>query len=379
MDRSITRFQGCLFFRKDKAEVSQMITALPVQTVRTLAFVLVSLFFHADLVVAQGANVLQGKVITPNGSQPTTPVRVRLTFNGRPIHETFTDLSGRFSFPGLSKGTYQLTAEGDGLTFMTTSVYADVGSFGSAPQSFTQDIQLRPILRDPAQPPGVLNAFSQVVPGAAKQALDGALGLVQKGKTEEAIKKMQEAIKIFPEYFDAHLQLGNTLLKLDRLGEAITELDLARQANPNDERSYQSFGLVLMKQKNFAVAVSVFAEAARLNPSNPMNALMRGTALVHQASAVDSTNSSDPAADRNYLVGRAEVALTQAADLSRNKLKADSLTLALFYEMKGEPARAADELEAYLKKLPQGKNNQALLSEIKRLRDKPAAKPHPKN
>jgi tetratricopeptide (TPR) repeat protein len=347
-----------------------MIRALPVQTVRTHAFVLVSLFFYAHIVVAQGANVLQGKVIAPNGSQPSTPVRVRVTFNGRPIHETFTDLSGRFSFPGLSKGTYQLTAEGDGLTFMTTSVYADVASFGSAPQSFTQDIQLRPMLREPTQRAGVVNAFSQVVPGTAKQALDVALGLAEKGKTEEAVKKMQEAIKIFPEYFDAHLQLGNIFLKLGRLGDAITELDLARQVNPNDERSYQSFGLVLMKQRNFTVAVSIFAEAARLNPSNSMNPLMRGTALIHQASTVDSTNSSDPTADRDFLIGRAEAALTQAANLSGNKVKADSLTLALFYEMKGEPGRAADELESYKNKLPQGKNNEALISEIKRLRDK---------
>ena len=74
--------------------------------------------------------MLQGKVITPSGTQPTTPVRVKLTFNGRAIHETFTDLSGRFSFPGLSRGTYQLTAEGDGVNFETTTVYAEISAFG---------------------------------------------------------------------------------------------------------------------------------------------------------------------------------------------------------------------------------------------------------
>jgi hypothetical protein len=58
----------------------------------------------------QGGSVLEGKVITPSGSQPNNPVRVKLTFNGRPIHETFTDLSGRFTFPGLKSGTYQLPA-----------------------------------------------------------------------------------------------------------------------------------------------------------------------------------------------------------------------------------------------------------------------------
>src|SRR5215212_8583978 len=120
---------------------------------------LVSFFIGSSLAVAQNANVLSGKVITPSGTQPTNPVRVKLTFNGRPIHETFSDLSGRFSFPGLSRGTYQLTAEGDGLTFETTSVYADISAFGLAPQSFTQDIQLRTISHKPTPQPGVVNAF----------------------------------------------------------------------------------------------------------------------------------------------------------------------------------------------------------------------------
>src|SRR5215207_9436275 len=101
-----------------------------------LAFLLLLFLSCSSLAFAQSANVLQGKVITPSGTQPTSPVRVKLTFNGRAIHETFTDLSGRFSFPGLSRGTYQLTADGDGLTFETTVVYAQVSAFGASPQSF---------------------------------------------------------------------------------------------------------------------------------------------------------------------------------------------------------------------------------------------------
>src|SRR5215207_2292730 len=100
--------------------------------VSLFAVFVVAFLASAFSVVAQSANVLQGKVVAPSGTQPTNPVRVKLTFNGRPIHETFTDLSGRFSFPGLRSGTYQLTAEGDGLTFETTSVYAQVSAFGSA-------------------------------------------------------------------------------------------------------------------------------------------------------------------------------------------------------------------------------------------------------
>jgi cytochrome c-type biogenesis protein CcmH/NrfG len=333
---------------------------------RTALFLLLLLCSFSSA-PAQNANVISGKVITPSGTQPTTPVRVRITFNGRPIHETFTDLSGRFSFPGLSRGTYQLIAEGDGMTFETTTVYADVPAFGSAPQGFTQDIQLRPIRHKPNAQPGVVNAFSQNVPAAAKQALEAGLKLVEEGKTEAAIENMQKAIQIFPDYFDAHLQLGNTFLKTDQLQESIAELDKARLINPNDERAYQSFGLLLMKQRNYAVAVAVFAEAARLNPENPMNAVMRATALIHQAAGSE--------ADRSYLLSRAEIALSQASSLGENKLKPDSMTMALFYELKGEPERAAAELESYLKKT-QLKDPTPIQNEIKRLRDK-ARKPNP--
>jgi len=46
------------------------------------------------------------------------------------------------------------------------------------------------------------------------------------------------------------------------------------------------------------------------------------------------------------------------------------MTMALFYELKGDPERAAAELESYIKKNPQLKNSPALQNEIKRLRDK---------
>jgi len=320
-------------------------------------------------VTTSAQNVLEGKVIAPDGTQPTQPVRVRLTYNGRLILETFTDLSGRFTFPGIGRGTYQITAEGDGRTFQTTSVSADVTAFGSAPQSFTQDIQLRPLPRKAITQPGVVDAFRQDVPAGAREAFSEGMKLLDSGKRDEAIEKMRQAIAIFPKYFDAHLQLGNLFLKTGRAADAIAELDLAREINANDERTYQSFGVLMLNQKNYPVAVAVFAEAARLNPSNPVNALMRGTALIYQAAALNETNSTE----RQPLLNRAEEALGQALNLSDNKMKPDAPTLALFFEMKGEPERAAAELEAYLKKAPQSKNAAALKSEIKRLREKAQA------
>ncbi|HYU99416.1 MAG TPA: tetratricopeptide repeat protein [Pyrinomonadaceae bacterium] len=333
-----------------------------------IAAFLTILMLSFSVASGQGSNSLQGRVIAPDGNQPLAPVRVTLTYNGRRIYETFTDLSGRFSFSGLSKGTYQLTAEGDGRSFVTTTVYAELSTFGNAPQLFTQDVQLRPPPGNQMQPKAVLNAFSQDVPKSATENLRRAQKLAGEGKRDLAMAQLQEAVKTFPQYFEAHLMIGNQLLEAGRLDEAIAALDRAREINSNDERIYQSFGLLLMKQKKYQVAVAIFAEAARLNPTNPLNPLMKASALIYQASYIEGSSQ------RKVLLAEAELALNRTSELSDKKVKADAMTLAMFYEMKDEPARAADELENYLRKNPTAQNFEAVKTEITRLRSKAASK-----
>jgi len=95
---------------------------------------------------------------------------------------------------------------------------------------------------------------------------------------------------------------------------------------------------------------------------------MRGIPLIHQASIIDPAQSKTAAADREFIIKRAEAALTQASELSGKKLTADYLTLAMLYEMKGDRAQAAAELEQYLQKNPDAKNADAIREEIRKLR-----------
>lgn len=324
--------------------------------------------------LAQGGHTVQGRVIAPSGNAPNQPVRVMLKFAGRPIYETFTDLSGRFSFSGVANGTYELTAEGDDTTFETTSITVDVTAFGSAPQLFTENIQLRPVRAKPTARAAVVNSFSQAVPKSAQQLFERAVKLSGDGKTEDATSSLAEAIRIFPDYFEAHLLLGRMFLSANRLAEATTELDRAREINPKDDRAYQSFGVILMRQKNFAVAVAVLAEAERLNPTNPVNTLLKTTALINQAYAIDPASSEKAAADRTHIIERAELSLRQLSQLNDKKWELDHFSLAMLYEMKGDRARAADELEDQLRENPGARNANEIRAAIQRLRS-PA--PHP--
>jgi Tfp pilus assembly protein PilF len=327
------------------------------------------LLFASSTVLAQGIQTIQGRVISPNGGAPPQSVRVTLTFSGRPIYETFTDLNGHFNFTGLQSGTYEITAEGDDVSFETTRVTVEISSFGG--QQFTQDIQLRALRGKPIAPSTVVNAFVQDVPKPAAQAFEQAQKLYREAKPAEAVVKIREALRIFPSFFEAHLALGNHLIKEGLFKDAIDQLDRAREINPNDDRLYQSFGLIMIAQQNFRMAFAVLSEAARLNPRNPADPYLNGVAHLEYAAAIDLSQSESAKRDRDRALEEAERFLLSADDLSGHKLADVHLQLARVYEKRGDRARAADELEEYLKKSPDAKNGQTIRDAIKKLRTSP--------
>ena len=115
--------------------------------------------------------MLEGKVIMPSGTQPTNPVRVKLTFNGRAIHETFYGSQRTFFVSRSLARQVSANRRRRRVTFETTTVYADISAFGSSAQSFTQDIQLRPIAPNDATA-GRRQCLHSKRSRAAKQALD---------------------------------------------------------------------------------------------------------------------------------------------------------------------------------------------------------------
>ena len=206
------------------------------------------------------------------------------------------------------------------------------------------------------------------VPKAARDIYERAMKLSDAGKGRLAVAMLEEAIRLSPDYLDAHLATGNELAKMSRFYEATVAFERARRINPQDERVYHSFGMLLMRQKKYAIAAAVFGEASRLSPSNPLHPLSRAVALIHHAHTIKPAASERAAADRRYFLGAAEQLLAKVAALGNSQLRADHLSMALFYEMKGERARAADELEQFLRQSPRPQNEAAVRDAIEKLR-----------
>jgi tetratricopeptide (TPR) repeat protein len=270
--------------------------------------------------------------------------------NGVPIGQTVTSNEGDYAFSGLAGGSFTVTVNDSQYeSFAERAEFTREAS--TRPGSILRvDITLVPrTTRHSETRGGVI--FHQDVPDTAVKAHQLALRLFSERKSEEGISALRQAIKLFPDYFDAHFALGLEMFHQHRYEDSTQELEKARLINPRDSRLYHIFGLVLYEKKKYATAVKVFEACEQLDPHNAEVRLMRGAALIDLGQLPE-----------------AESELKDAERLSAHKLDLVHLQLARIYEKRGDRARAANELEEYLKKSPDAKNAQAIRDAIRKLR-----------
>ncbi len=304
---------------------------------------------------AQSIHTLEGKAVLQNGEPPPNPVNITLTLSGRLIYETFTDLGGHFTFGALSKGRYQLTARGDGQTFETTSVYADVSAFGSAPQTFTQNVLLIPRRADPSQsPPAGVVAVEELdadTPDGAREKYRKALKSAAESKTEQAAKLLEEAVREHPTFYAANLALGEQYSKLQRYEEAVAAYRKASELKPERAEPYVGIGVALVNQKRYDEGIALLRRIVELDEKLAAPYLSLGYAEMMKG---------------DYRA--AEKHLLRAYELSKPAIA--HVYLANVYEQLNEPAKAVEHLQAYLKENPQSQNTAAVRGAIEKLHKK---------
>lgn len=325
----------------------------------------VILMFASGSAWAQG-HTIRGKVRNAAGVN-VARTSVTLERNGAMVEQTVTNNEGDFNFGGLTDTSYTVVVASPDYNTASESVEF-VRSTSSNEPGELRTVEITLTTKDGIRPPRAGINFVQDVPSAARAAFEAGLKFSRENRPADAIASYQNAIKLFPNYFNAHLTLANEFAKQNRLQEAITDLEAARLANPKDDRVYDLFARVMMQQRKYAVAARIYAEAARLAPLELQYLLAQGTALIEQAGLIDPATKSKPALEeRSFALTEAERVLLLS--LKQNERFADAhLQLARVYEKRGEPSRAATELEKYLRKTPNAKNAEQIKAAIKTLK-----------
>jgi tetratricopeptide (TPR) repeat protein len=191
-----------------------------------------------------------------------------------------------------------------------------------------------------------ISASDLAVPGRARKEFDKATELTRRQELQEAIKKLNKAIHLYPQYAVAY---NNLAVIYGQLGDGLHEKEALQRAislKPTFALGYLNLGRMEMKANNYPAAEPLLAKAAELNPGD-VNALV----LLTYSEFMD--NSFDAAIANS----RKAHALQQAHAFAHR-------VAARAFEQEKRGAEAIAELEAFLREEPSGPRAAAARQEI---------------
>jgi len=104
--------------------------------------------------------------------------------------------------------------------------------------------------------------------------------LRQVGRVPEAIAECQTALRLNPKYAKAHSNLGNALLDAGRVPEALAEYETALRLTPDDARAHYNYGVALFQAGRMPAAIAQYEVALRFSPDDAETHYNLGNALL---------------------------------------------------------------------------------------------------
>jgi tetratricopeptide (TPR) repeat protein len=294
---------------------------------------------------------IRGKLILPNNHDADRiEVKLEKTF-GQPLQVAYTDGAGNFDFRGLSVGSYYVIVNLDGYEPVRQTVDI-VNVFGSSSltiflQKPAVTIKDHPVGLDADDPDVVdVSQMKENLPKKAVQDYEKAIEEKQKGRIESAVKLLEDAIRIAPNFFHAHNNLGILYLSAKRYPEAEKEFQRSRDLNAKTDRPLVNLGKLYIEEaglqgnsqgdsgKLLDEALDALEQAVKLNPRSAVGYFYLGQANY-----------------RSSFLEEAEAAFKKAHQLDPNMVVA-RLMLSNVYVKEEKWDLVIENLDAYLRENP---------------------------
>lgn len=292
---------------------------------------------------------IRGTVVLPGGYQNGKPIVVELRCGAQAVATTETDSGGNFEFHLMRPGFCVVHVSKEG--FQEAEYSADI-SEGS---------RYIPIylVKAPSAGSGKANALpgtpvvdlrQLTVPKKALNEYERALRDFKSGKTGKAVERLENALKIAPDFYEAHFELGLHYMRSNQPAQGEAELVRAAELNPRVADPLVALGLVYLQAGRFTQAIEVLDRAVDLDPASARAAYYLGAALYE---------TSD--------FSRAEKQLKHSLLLDP-ELHPVHLALVNLYMKDARLKDAFQELNAYLQAEPDGPQSKSAAQLRDRLR-----------
>jgi Flp pilus assembly protein TadD len=127
-------------------------------------------------------------------------------------------------------------------------------------------------------------AIAQAAPASAPAQEHFGVLLAGAGRTDEAVARLREAVRLDPDNAEAQSNLGVVLGRAGMLTDAVAHYRKAIQIDPGDVLTHINLGNTLSKLRQFPEAIQHFDEALRINPNRVDAHVDWGAALLRQGS-----------------------------------------------------------------------------------------------
>jgi tetratricopeptide (TPR) repeat protein len=267
------------------------------------------------------------------------------------VEEAFSRGEGQFSFNRVPEGEYVIET-------LSTDKYAPSSTQISVrpldrrrSQVFIVYVQLQLKPEPETTKPGVITADVDVnVPKDAQKRYREGMKALGNNSTERAVAELQAAIKIYPNYYAARLELGRELRLEKQFAAAAEVLKPLLQIAPKRDEPRVEYGIVLMALERTDEAINVLREALQFGETNWVPHLYLGMALIERDAA------------------EAEKQLRRAIELNEQKAARAYLSLARIAAARGDRQLSIELLQTFLKLDPDSPDAASVQKLIERLR-----------
>lgn len=288
--------------------------------------------------VPQGRSyTIFGRVSLPGG-RPARRVKVFLEASTGLKRDTFTDDDGNYEFRGMSVGRYHVYATNPDAP----EQFSDPAQSDTT-RNYANRVQINVYLRLPLHSDkkdaqlGTVSAIeaAQNIPKLARKAYEQGIKLQIENQSEKAFIAFNQALELYPEYFQALTERANLLRRRGQLTEATADFQRALQLNDQYAPALRGLGFCQIQRKQFEAAVSNLERAFALEPKVPLTLLLLGYANL-------SLSRHEPA----------KQCLQEALKLGPESAARAHIYLSEVFARERKFKEAADEIRAYLKVRP---------------------------
>jgi tetratricopeptide (TPR) repeat protein len=296
--------------------------------------------------------------------RPLADISIELVSDlGTSLTRIRTNASGRFTFVGLTNGTYRVRILPYGTEYKEQTQEVTLSNISTTSSDRQQiEIYLRLNERAKSGPFAIVTGvvFAQDVPREAQKLYEDGVRYLAEKKETEGLGNLKKAIEAFPTYYAA----------LDRLGGEYA-------IRGNTDRSYLEAAFVLLTKaseinpKGFSSVFGLGLVQYQLGLNDgAIESLRRATTLYGKAA--DAYLWLGKALKRAATLDQAEAAFKRANELTNGKsAEVHWQTAGLYHDMK-RYKEAADELELFLKAQPNSNDANKIRELIRQLREKAA-------